>query len=306
MRVVFDNVLAAIGTIALHALLIWLLLVGVRWERPPEDRAMTTLKAVVVDASAFEQVAPDVDEQVREAQEEAEAALQREAEAERQREAEAQRQREAEAERQREAEAVRQREAEAERQREAEAVRQREAEAERQREAEAERQREAEAARQREAEAERQRQREAEERRRREAEERRRREAEAEAERQRQRERARQEALEAQLQAELAAEEAREGAVRDGLLAQYIELIRQKVERNWIRPASVPDGLTCVVAVRQLRNGEVVSVRVVECSGGEALIRSIEQAVLSASPLPEPPDASLFEPNLEFPFKTGE
>ena len=83
-------------------------------------------------------------------------------------------------------------------------------------------------------------------------------------------------------------------------------MIRQKVERNWIRPPGVPDGIRCEVVVRQLRSGEVVSVRVTDCAGGEALIRSIETAVRKASPLPLPRDSSLFDANLRFPFRTGE
>ncbi|MEL7310716.1 MAG: cell envelope integrity protein TolA [Pseudomonadota bacterium] len=306
-----DTSYGVAGTVFVHAAI--LLLIWASWSlrNDTAEPVQTTISArLVAEETTIREIAepspaapvetPEVD---REAEREREAELQRQAEEARERErqaeaervAEAQRQadlrRQQEAEQQRQAELQRQQEAEAEqrRQREAEAEQQRQAELKRQQEAEAERQRQAELKRQQEAEAERQRQ----------AELRRQREAEAAA-------RARQAELDAQLRDALEAEAAREGAINAGLLQQYIEVIRQKVERNWNRPAGVPDGIRCEVAVRQLRNGEVVSVRVTDCAGGEVLIRSIETAVRRASPLPPPKDPSLFEANLRFPFRTGE
>lgn len=323
MRKFFDNALAIFGSVLLHGIILYLLLAGFSWDREPPPPLRTTLKATVVSDEAFrlaedeiEQTpappvdtppAPEPDPVPEPEQPDNSAALAREAElAEQQRE---QQERAAEAVRQREAaellerktaeEAARKQraEAEAERQRKAEA----EAEARRMAEAEAE----AERKRQQAAEAERKRKEAAEaERKRKEAEAERQRQAEEE--RKRREEEQRKQALEAQLRDALEAEEARAGAIDAGLLAQYVEVIRQKVERNWIRPPGVPDGVSCEVRVRQLRNGEVVSVQVINCAGGEVLIRSIETAVRKASPLPLPRDPSLFEPNLRFPFKTGE
>ncbi|RMF96589.1 MAG: hypothetical protein D6727_07840 [Gammaproteobacteria bacterium] len=208
-----------------------------------------------------------------------------------------------EAVRQREAEQRRRRETE-ERRRAEEARRQREAleqqrRAEEQRRLAAERQR-LEQQRRAAAEAERraraQRQREAEQRRRREAEERRR-AAEA---RQRQAER------EAELQAQLAAEQAREDAIRGGLLAQWIEVIRQKVQRNWIKPPSAGPGLECELRVRQIPGGDVVGVEIGRCNGDAAVVRSIENAVYRAAPLPPPPDPALFERNIVLIFRPEE
>ena len=42
--------------------------------------------------------------------------------------------------------------------------------------------------------------------------------------------------------AQLAAEAAREAAITGGLLDQWIEVIRQKVQRNWNKPASAGAG----------------------------------------------------------------
>lgn len=110
----------------------------------------------------------------------------------------------------------------------------------------------------------------------------------------------------ADLARQMAEEEELHSAAAAGLLDQYAEVIRQKVERNWIRPASARQGLHCVVLVKQIPGGEVVEVRVVECNGDAAVVRSIEAAVFRSSPLPPPPNPSLFDRSLRFEFKPEE
>jgi colicin import membrane protein len=111
---------------------------------------------------------------------------------------------------------------------------------------------------------------------------------------------------EAELKRRLAEEERRDAAVGAGLLAQYIAQIQERVQRNWNRPPTARPGINCVVHVTQVPGGEVVGVRVGECNGDESVRASIEAAVLKASPLPEPPDPSLFERNLRLEFKPDE
>ena len=111
---------------------------------------------------------------------------------------------------------------------------------------------------------------------------------------------------EADFQASLREEEQRLAALNSGLLDQYRTLISQKVERNWLRPPSARPGIECEVHVRQIPGGDVVGVRVGRCNGDEAVVRSIEAAVQRASPLPDPPDRSLFESNLIFEFRPAE
>ncbi len=126
----------------------------------------------------------------------------------------------------------------------------------------------------------------------------------AEEKRQREAEEAR---IKAQRQEELrlamAEEERRREAEDAGLLAQYIAIIKQRVQRNWIRPPEAQAGLECEVFVSQIPGGEVVGVRFGNCNGDDVVRRSIESAVLRASPLPAPADPSLFERNLVFVFK---
>ena len=108
---------------------------------------------------------------------------------------------------------------------------------------------------------------------------------------------------EAELHVAMEAEERLMAAEQAGLLAQYIGAIRQKVERNWVRPASADTSLECIVHVTQIPGGEVVGVRLGECNGDAVVVRSIEAAVYRSSPLPFPPNRELFERNLRFTFK---
>jgi len=186
-------------------------------------------------------------------------------------------------------EQIRQQEAEQERQA-AEAQRKREAEAEAEQKRQA-----AEAQRKREAEAEADK-----ERRRLEAEQKR----EQEVERQRlENERLRREAESSARQTELDVETDRLAAVDAGELAAYRFALQQKVERNWVKPASSPADLECEVRVQQLPGGEVVTVSILTCNGDAAVRRSIEAAINKASPLPTPRNPNLFDRNLRFTFR---
>jgi len=98
--------------------------------------------------------------------------------------------------------------------------------------------------------------------------------------------------------AEIAAEERRMAAASSPAMAVYTNVIMQKIQRNWAMPASAFEGMSCVVMVRQTRTGEVISARIASCNGDDAVRRSIEAAVMRASPLPEPSDPDLFRPEL--------
>ncbi|NCF51889.1 hypothetical protein GWP57_09785 [Gammaproteobacteria bacterium] len=174
-----------------------------------------------------------------------------------------------------------------------ERIRQQEAEQKRLAE-EAERKRQADEQRRRqEAEAEQERKRVEAERRRQE-----------EIERQRQEnERLRREAESTARQAEIDAESERLAAVDAGELAAYRFALQQKVERNWVKPASSPPDLECEVRVQQLAGGEVVNVSILTCNGDAAVRRSIEAAINKASPLPTPRNPNLFDRNLRFTFR---
>jgi len=107
---------------------------------------------------------------------------------------------------------------------------------------------------------------------------------------------------EAELRARLAVEEQRTMAVAGGLKAQYVAMIQARIQRNWIRPASARPGLKCTIQVTQIPGGEVVGAALGTCNGDDAVRQSIVSAVLRSSPLPTPPDPSLFERNLVVEF----
>ena len=107
----------------------------------------------------------------------------------------------------------------------------------------------------------------------------------------------------AQLKRELSNEQKRLDALRSGALARYTFSLGRKIENNWVQPPSALSGISCVVNVRQLPGGEVISAVVETCNGDESVRRSVEAAVYKASPLPDPEDPSLFERNLRFIFE---
>jgi len=214
--------------------------------------------------------------------------------------------REAAKEAARQAELRRQREAAeraaAEQRRREEAVRQAELrrveEARQRAEAEVRRKQQAEQARREAAEAEARRQAEAE-RQRKAAEEAKRKAAEAE--RQRREEAARKEREQDLLQS-LEAEQKRMDAISAGKMAQYESLITGKVMRLWSQPPNLDERFYCEFRVRQIPGGEVVTVDVVKCDN-DVLRRSAEAAIWKASPLPAPPDPSLFDQYINVVFK---
>lgn len=116
-------------------------------------------------------------------------------------------------------------------------------------------------------------------------------------------ERLRQEAEAAARQQELDEEANRFAAAGADAKAAYMFAIQQKIERNWVRPATAEVGIECTVSVRQLPGGEVVDVSLGRCNGDETVRRSIESAVYKASPLPAPRDPSVFDRDLTLIFK---
>jgi len=110
-------------------------------------------------------------------------------------------------------------------------------------------------------------------------------------------------AREAELRRSLEAEERGRALQNSDEANRWHAQIVARIQRAWIRPPSAQPGISCTVLVTQVPGGEVTSVRVESCSGGDAALReSVEAAVLRASPLPSPPDPALFERNLELTF----
>ena len=279
MEFLREHMVAVSLSVALHGVLIVVLTVGL--DLPSSRSApaeQVAIEATVVDETLIRREMARLEELEQEEQRRLE---------EQQRQAEEQAE---EARRQVEREQQRLEQLRQEREEEERQEQQRQADLERQREAEEEAEREAE------------RQRQAEEQRQREEEERR---QQAELERQRQAaEAARLQAeREAELAQALAAEEEARRREEAAALDEYIRLIANRFEQNWIPPASAQAGIQCTVHVTQIPSGDVVDVRVGQCNGDAAVVRSIEAAVLRSSPLPRPRISSLFDRNLEVIFR---
>jgi colicin import membrane protein len=306
VRIIRENPRAFGLALLVHLVLLAVLVFSLDWA--PEVKPTSAQKQAPVQAIAVDGARLDAElERKRQLQEqqrrEAEQAAQRKLEAERRRKAELAAQKQAEVERKQQAELEAKRKAEAERKREVEQEARRKAELEAQKRAEAERKRKAaeqEAKRKAELEAKKR----AEVERKRKAEEARRKaeleaKKQAEFERKRKAEEAARRKAEAELQARLAAEQERMAAQRRSamqrMVDEYVQHIRAKVQRSWIRPPATGSNLACTVTVRLIPSGDVVDVGVVRSSGNQVFDQSVKNAVLKASPLPMPPDPEVME-----------
>ncbi len=78
-------------------------------------------------------------------------------------------------------------------------------------------------------------------------------------------------------------------------IEKYRYLINNKVSRNWIYLDSYGKGLVCIIEIRLLPSGDVLSANVIQSSGNIAFDRSAELAAMRASPFPVPKSTDLFQ-----------
>ena len=112
--------------------------------------------------------------------------------------------------------------------------------------------------------------------------------------------------MEADLKRSLDAEERLNTARSSGALASWQAQITARIQRAWLRPPSAKAGIECILDVTQVPGGEVTNVRLGACNGDQAVRDSIVAAVYRASPLPPPPDPSLFERELQITFRPAD
>ena len=87
------------------------------------------------------------------------------------------------------------------------------------------------------------------------------------------------------------------------LSAKYAAALQQAILRQWTRPETVPLGQRCRISIRQIPGGEVTDVDISPTCPFDALgRRSVEAAVLKASPLPYAGFENVFNRNLELNF----
>jgi colicin import membrane protein len=113
-------------------------------------------------------------------------------------------------------------------------------------------------------------------------------------------------AREAELRRVLALEEEGEAVAQSGVMNEYIALLQQTIERNWIRPPSAKAGLKCTLYVTQATGGTVIEVTIGECNGDQAVRESVTNAVYRSSPLPAPRDPRAFDRRLVIVFTPKE
>jgi colicin import membrane protein len=266
-----ENPRAVMYAVLMHLILLALLVFSLDWtpkvSHPPGIKV--PIEAQLVDQRQLDAIAEKKraeQQKIEDARRQAELAEQRKVEAQRKAEQEAKQKAEQAARQKAEAERKRKAELEAKKKAELEAKQKAEQAAKQKAAAEAKKKAEAEAKQKAAAEAKRK------------AEEAQRREAEQ------------------ALQSQLAAEQAGIEAARvQGVVAEYIGYIQERIQRSWLRPPGSPAGLSCVVQVGLIPGGEVARVQIVRSSGDPVFDRSVESAVYKASPLPLPPDAALFK-----------
>jgi colicin import membrane protein len=109
--------------------------------------------------------------------------------------------------------------------------------------------------------------------------------------------------MQADLKRSLEAEEHATALRSSGALASWQALIQSKMQHAWIRPPSARAGIVCELDVTQVPGGEVTNVKLGACNGDQAVRDSIVAAAYKASPLPAPPDPSLFVRELQITFR---
>lgn len=100
---------------------------------------------------------------------------------------------------------------------------------------------------------------------------------------------------------------AAEAAEHALLYGRYIGQLQARIERAWMRPRTeigAPQ-FSCRVRIQQTRRGELVDIRLDHCNGTERWQQSLLSAIRTASPLPSPPDESVYADVLWMSFASG-
>lgn len=98
-----------------------------------------------------------------------------------------------------------------------------------------------------------------------------------------------------------------EAAEHARLYGRYLGQLQARIERAWMRPRSEigASQFSCRVRIRQDRRGAVVEVTLDHCNGTGPWQQSLVSAIRTASPLPAPPDASVYADILWLSFTSG-
>lgn len=96
-------------------------------------------------------------------------------------------------------------------------------------------------------------------------------------------------------------------AAKAALFGRYIGQIEARIERAWMRPRTQigADLFECHVRVQQSDQGAVLEITLKECNGDPRWQVSLVNAIQGASPLPAPPDPSVFARSIELSFSSS-
>jgi colicin import membrane protein len=104
-------------------------------------------------------------------------------------------------------------------------------------------------------------------------------------------------------EARVRAEQAAAGAARSRAEADWINRIRARIRGNINLPPDIAGNPEAVFDVVQLPTGEILDVKLRKSIGVPAYDSAVQRAILKSSPLPKPPQADMFERNLELRFR---
>lgn len=111
-----------------------------------------------------------------------------------------------------------------------------------------------------------------------------------------------------------AEQQARENALREAMAQEqrerelnplkdaYRAAISQQIARNWLKPPGISDDLKCEVQASQLPDGSITGAQITKSSGNATFDESVIRAIYKASPLPQAPNAEVFDRDLKISF----
>ena len=82
----------------------------------------------------------------------------------------------------------------------------------------------------------------------------------------------------------------------------YSAAISQQIARNWLKPPGISDDLKCDVLASQLPDGSITGAQITKSSGNATFDESVIKAIYKASPLPQAPNAEVFDRDLKISF----
>jgi hypothetical protein len=90
------------------------------------------------------------------------------------------------------------------------------------------------------------------------------------------------------------------------LYGRYLGQIQARIDRAWVRPRTDigASRFACRARIEQGLHGDVVNVKLDRCNGSPRWQRSLISAIRTASPLPAPPDPSVYADVLSLVFES--